>query len=262
MGWFGDPLVFGRYPDSMVELVGDRLPRFSRLQKSRLLGSFDFLGLNHYSSKFYSEKREVDSIPSWGSDQQNIESKYSQSGQIIGPQAASSWLNLVPWGFYKVLMWSSRRYTRNGQPPPPIIVTENGCDAPGESLKQLPEVLHDSFRVDYLRQYLEQLDRAVRDGAHIRGYFAWSLLDNFEWADGFNYRFGLHYVDYTTPQRTRTPKDSAMWFSSHVRNHTSSQSYNNTKGANNKFPRSSRSWIGLLSAALHNSENGWLVSKA
>lgn len=71
-------------------------------------------------------------------------------------------------------------------------------------------------RINYYRSYLDELERAISDGLDIRGYMAWSLLDNFEWADGFRYRFGLHYVDYQTPERRRYAKDSAHWYADHI----------------------------------------------
>jgi len=76
-------------------------------------------------------------------------------------------------------------------------------------------------RIEYYRTYLAELERAIADGLDIRGYMAWSLLDNYEWADGFKFRFGLHYVDYTSSDRRRYAKDSARWFAEHIRNRAS-----------------------------------------
>ena len=76
--------------------------------------------------------------------------------------------------------------------------------------------MHDPNRIDYVRQYLKELRRASGDGADIRGYFYWSLLDNFEWARGYTERFGLVYVDYGTQKRT--PKDSLAWYADVIRN--------------------------------------------
>lgn len=223
IAWFADPLVFGHYPQSMTSLVGDRLPQFTPAQRKRLTGSFDFLGINHYSTKYYTAAKEdkVGGVGGgagsngWGDDQMTVETKYSQYGLLIGPQAASSWLNVVPWGFYKMLKWNNQRYTVDGNKPV-IYVTENGCDVPNESSMPMAQALHDSFRIDYYRQYLASLDRAIKEGVDVRGYFAWSLLDNFEWADGYDYRFGLHYVDYNDSSRRRYPKDSAKFFAQYA----------------------------------------------
>ena len=221
MAWFLDPLTFGTYPQSMRRLVGERLPTFSNEQKRRLAGSYDFIGLNHYSSKYYSEPLDGGESGGgdWGRDQRNVESKYSEFGLLIGPQGASPWLNKVPWGFYKVLKWNTKRYTVAGKPPV-LYVTENGCDVPGESTLPLPLALQDSFRVDYYRDYLAAMAKARDEGVDVRGYFAWSLLDNFEWADGYAYRFGLHYVDYSDQNLPRYPKSSAAWYASYAANHS------------------------------------------
>merc|ERR1712232_11238 len=88
---------------------------------------------------------------------------------------------------------------------------EQGCDVPGENQLPLADALKDAFRVDYYRSYLQEVVKAVREASvPVRGYFAWSLLDNFEWADGYHYRFGITYVNYTTYERFA--KNSATWF--------------------------------------------------
>jgi len=260
MGWFGDPVTFGHYPHTMEQYVGQRLPVFTKAQSERLKGSYDFLGLNHYSSKYYSaqplptllqqqqQQQQQQSSPSrtnvddfasgdqridisdpdhqhatttwggWADDQKNFESKFNLNGELIGPQAASPWLNVVPWGMYNVLKWSSDRYTIGGVRPI-IYVTENGCDVPDESTLPLAKALDDSFRINYYSQYLAAVERAVNDGVDVRGYYAWSLLDNFEWADGYAFRFGLHYVDYSTSQLKRYPKASAGWYADYAAKH-------------------------------------------
>jgi beta-glucosidase len=89
-----------------------------------------------------------------------------------------------------------------------IYITENGCsasDAPAADGQ-----VYDADRVMFMRNYLTQLQRATADGVPVRGYFAWSLMDNFEWVDGYSNRFGLHYVDYATQKRT--PKLSAQFY--------------------------------------------------
>ena len=102
-------------------------------------------------------------------------SKYDLQGNIIGPQGGSSWLNSVPLGITSALKWVHKRYNK-----PTILITENGCDIIGENNNTLPNVLNDSFRVNYFHDYLEAVGRAIESGVHVIGYFAWSLLDNFE----------------------------------------------------------------------------------
>ncbi|CAE7616782.1 BGLU11, partial [Symbiodinium microadriaticum] len=99
-------------------------------------------------------------------------------------------LNVVPSGMLDLLLWLSTRYGRHTS----IYITENGCDVPGESQMSLDDALHDSFRVDYYSGYLGSVMEALRQGVRVEGYYAWSLMDNFEWADGYDYRFGLHFV--------------------------------------------------------------------
>ena len=228
MGWFADPLVFGRYPSSMVENVGNRLPTFTPDQVELIKGSYDFIGINHYSTKYImdlstalkvvSNDLKKVNFPGWAGDQEVVESKYNIDGELIGPQGASPWLQSVPWGFYKMLMWNLKRYEVNGISPI-YYITENGCDILGESSLPLPEVLDDKFRVDYYKDYLAAVDQAINEGVDIRGYYAWSLLDNFEWADGYSYRFGLYYVDYKDPDLQRYPKQSSYFYSKYVSDH-------------------------------------------
>ena len=147
MGWFADPIVFGDYPRSMREYVGARLPTFTAAQRVRLAGSLDYFALNHYTTKYFtsvltrSGESSGDGGGGWGDDQRTNESKVDRFGRLIGPQAASPWLHVVPWGFYEALMWNTRRYR-----PAAILVTENGCDAPGENDMPLDQVLDDQFR--------------------------------------------------------------------------------------------------------------------
>jgi beta-glucosidase len=251
--WFGDPITFGDYPALMRELVGSRLPVFTEEQKRRLKGSYDFLGLNHYSTKYYSpappsphtDTEEGDSSSSssralfdssgdsatagWFADQSVVESPRDSAGSSAGPQAASPWLQVVPNGFKDAILWNTHRYTTQVDGTPLIIITENGCDVPGEGQGQgewgsepLAQVLHDEFRIAYYDGYLQALQQAREQGATVGGYFAWSLLDNFEWADGYSYRFGLTFVDYTSPSRTRIPKASSHWYRDYVKAHSAS----------------------------------------
>ena len=199
----------------MLQNVNSRLPTFTKDQKKRVKGSFDFIGLNHYSSKF-AYNTHVDLPPTgWEGDVGFNGTNIDRHGNPIGPDAESAWLHVAPWGFYKLLKWMKARYDN-----PLLYITENGCDAPGESKMAFPEVLHDQFRVDYYRDYLKAMDQAIFEGSRIKGYFAWSLMDNFEWADGYDYRFGLHYVNFSDPLRGRYAKDSAKWYAEYARTHT------------------------------------------
>ncbi|KAH9795332.1 Beta-glucosidase 42 [Citrus sinensis] len=120
--------------------------------------------------------------------------------------AASEWLYVVPWGLRKVLNYIAKTYNN-----PPIYVTENGMDDEENDSSPLHEMLDDKLRVRYFKGYLSAVAQAIKDGADVRGYFVWSLLDNFEWAQGYTKRFGLVYVDYKNGL-VRHPKSSAYWF--------------------------------------------------
>ena len=98
-----------------------------------------------------------------------------------------------------------------------ILITENGVDVPNETSMQ--DALRDNFRVDYYSGYLSSVQRAIADGVDVQGYFAWSLLDNFEWNNGFGCRFGLTYVDYEG-NLTRHAKDSSVWYANYIKEQT------------------------------------------
>jgi len=206
LGWYADPIFFGDYPASMKERVGNRLPNFTERQKTLLKGSYDFFALNHYTSAYAANPPSPNPNPqSWADDMSVILTR-ERDGKLIGPQAASDWLYVVPWGLNKMLQWVYNRYQT------PIWITENGVDVPNENSIPLPEVLHDKFRISYFQSYIAAMVEAMKAGVEIKGYFAWSIMDNFEWADGYSKRFGLFYVDYKNGL-TRYKKDSATWFS-------------------------------------------------
>lgn len=214
MAWFADPVFKGDYPDIMKQLVGDRLPKFTHDEKKLLKGSADFFALNHYTSRFIMALDEARSPANFDNDQLVEQMIEDVHGRPLGPRAESSWLYVTPWGFRKILHWIDNRYGH-----PPIFVTENGCSVPHESSMIYPAVLQDDFRIDYYSQYLHQMSKAIDDGVNVKGYFAWSLLDNFEWADGYSVRFGLHYVDYNN-NCTRTPKASARFFADFIKDNS------------------------------------------
>ena len=101
--------------------------------------------------------------------------------------------------------------------PKEIYVTENGVDVPGEVDLRLPDVLRDTFRINYFSAYLEQLALAVsEDHVPLKGYMAWSILDNFEWHDGFSKLFGIVWIDRQN-NLTRHPKDSSSWWTTFLK---------------------------------------------
>lgn len=172
--WFFDPIYFGDYPDSMKRRVKERLPVFTEEEKKMIKGSSDFFGLNHYTSRYV--KNGVSTNEGYDKDIESIDSILNEQGQQIGIVASPPWLYVVPTGFRKIVNWITKRYNY-----PSIYVTENGV---GE--RDIGRMnLNDTVRVNYYTEYLKNLYLAMtQDGARVRGYMAWSLLDNFEWAYG------------------------------------------------------------------------------
>ncbi|KAJ4977799.1 hypothetical protein NE237_008579 [Protea cynaroides] len=205
-GWFMHPLTYGDYPKSMRLLVGDRLPKFSTEQTLLVKGSMDFLGLNYYTADYAANiPLSVPLNVSYTTDSRaNLTTQ--RNGIPIGPNSATTWLHVYPRGIRDVLLYTKRRYKN-----PVIYITENGISDPNNSTISLKEALKDNGRIDYHFRHLLFLLRAMKEGVDVRGYFVWSLLDNFSWADGFTTRFGLNYVDYKDGLK-RYPKDSAIWF--------------------------------------------------
>lgn len=211
VGWWADPIYRGDYPASMRAALGNRLPRFTSQESKLIRGSHDFFGLNHYTSAYVTAGR--DGVPSdgWKYDQ-NVQYHHTRNGVPIGTRAASSWLWIYPPGMRGVLQWVSQRYGD------PIYITENGVDVPGEANMTLPAVLNDTFRSAYYEAYLENVHKAITiDGVDVRGYFAWSLLDNVEWASGVSLLFGITWVDRHDQSLRRYPKNSAEWWKRFLR---------------------------------------------
>ncbi|OOQ87653.1 Beta-glucosidase 1B [Penicillium brasilianum] len=206
IGWFGDPVFLGQdYPAVMRTHLGDRLPSFTREQLEwlrELAPMNSFYGMNHYSTKF---ARALSEPPAEDDCTGNVEEgSVNKEGQVIGPISGMAWLRVAPHGFRKLLNWVWIRYRL------PIIITENGCPCPGESQMTLDQAVDDQFRIRYFGLYLDAISRAIYDdGIKIEGYYAWSLMDNFEWSAGFGPRYGITHVDYKT--LVRTPKKSAFY---------------------------------------------------
>lgn len=208
-GWMADPLYFGDYPPEMRRAHGGSLPRFTERQRADLRAAKpDALSLNFYTSywvKAPDVAKQGKPVPA-GSLPYNVTYGNGPDNAKIGPVAASSWLFVTPDAFASTLTWLSRRYGS-----PEIWVTENGVSVEGEHEGRPPAVLRDGFRVDYFRRYLGAMCRAVAGGARVTKYFAWSLMDNYEWLRAYTERFGIVWVDYKGGSLERVPKDSALY---------------------------------------------------
>lgn len=215
LGWFLDPLVFGDYPPSMKELVGDRLPSLLNTGVT-LKNSFDFIGLNHFTTNyvFSSTPSYISAAFSNINPDGQFDVTVNRNGELIGPQSpGASWLYVVPWGFKNLLEYIRTHYNN-----PTIIITENGYADLGAYFLglgkgALSQALKDDERITYHTQYLSNLLLAIKSGSSIKGYIIWSLLDNWEWGLGFTSRFGLYFVDYQS-KRQRYRKKSVQWFTS------------------------------------------------
>ncbi|KAK3672801.1 hypothetical protein LTR78_007387 [Recurvomyces mirabilis] len=202
IAWFADPVYKGDYPASMRKQLGDRLPKFTAEESALVKGSNDFYGMNHYCANYIRHKKTEPTPEDFaGNLDLLLENK---EGTPVGPETQSPWLQPCPQGFRKLMKWISDRYGR-----PTIIVTENGTSLKGENDMPVEQILQDDFRAQYFTDYINAMAQAVTiDNVDCRGYMAWSLMDNFEWAEGYETRFGVTYVDYQGGQK-RHPKKSA-----------------------------------------------------
>ncbi|XP_019166357.1 PREDICTED: beta-glucosidase 40-like [Ipomoea nil] len=201
LGWFLEPVITGDYPKSMRRRVGERLPVFSAAESALVKGSYDFIGINHYTTWYATNDTGLIG---------QISSEVKDSGaltlpfkglQPIGDKAHSIWLYIVPRGIRSLVNHIKQKYGN-----PIVLITENGMDNAKDAS------LDDTKRINYHNDYLTNLLAAIKeDGCNVKGYFAWSLLDNWEWNAGFSSRFGIIKVDYNDKLK-RIPKDSFKWF--------------------------------------------------
>jgi beta-glucosidase len=195
--WFLDPAINGRYPEAFAFFPETAMGiRSGDLEKMR--APLDFIGINLYYRTIASAPGAVERI----SHPQQWLYPVKMVGGQEAPKTDMGW-EVWPQALYDVVTRITRDFNR-----PQIEITESGCsynDGPDKD-----GVVRDNRRIAYHRQYLRALARAISDGADVRGYHAWSLLDNFEWAEGYSQRFGLAYVDFKTQQRT--VKESGRWY--------------------------------------------------
>ena len=180
----------GKYTDGYLEREGANAPKVEAGDMKIIGSPLDFVGLNVYTPEYV----RADASPV-GFATVKRPTSY--------PRMASSWLYIGP----EVLYWAVRNVSDIWKPPA-LYITENGCSA--DDVITSNGRIEDTDRVMYLRNHLTHLHRAASEGYPIKGYFLWSLMDNFEWADGYSKRFGIHYVDFKTQKRT--PKLSAEWY--------------------------------------------------
>jgi beta-glucosidase len=185
--WYTDPLFLGRYPQEVLDELGDDAPVVQPGDMQNICTPMDYLGVNYYSRNVASATAPFD---------------VTQSGL---PLTDMGW-EIYPRGLTELLLTLHREYTL-----PPVYITENGGAFPD----QLQDgQVHDADRTDYLRTHIAAVGAALAQGVPVAGYMVWSLMDNFEWSSGYAKRFGIVHVDYATQQRT--PKASARWYRAFV----------------------------------------------
>ena len=191
---FLDPVFKASYPEDIVALLGPFFPEIRPDDLQCMAVPLDFLGINYYTRTVMRHDPNFPIIEA--SEVHSEGNEYSQMWEIY------------PEGFHEIItrVW-------NNYKPAKIIITENGIPVPDGV--DFDGRVRDERRIRYVRDHLKQVHRAISEGVPVKGYFHWSLMDNFEWALGYTMRFGLVYVDYTTQQRII--KDSGRWFSQVIR---------------------------------------------
>ncbi len=194
--WFLDPVYRGDYPTAMREAFAETLPTFTDEERRTVQRPLDFVGVNNYSRWLVRHDSE----------------RFLGAAQMgaPGPVTEMSW-EIYPEALSEIICWVQEQYS-----PPAIYVTENGAafeDKPDERGR-----VNDQDRVQYLHAYLSSAHRTLAEGAPLRGYFLWSLMDNFEWCFGFSKRFGIVRVEHDT--QARMMKRSGYWYAQVIRANT------------------------------------------
>jgi beta-glucosidase len=192
--WFLDPLFRGAYPEDMLEVFAASPPPVRDGDLEAISTSIDFLGVNNYF-------RHVVRAGADGAEPELV--------HVAGAEYTDTGWEVYPEGLYQLLVRVSDDYA-----PAAIYITESGA-AFGD-VRVHDGRIHDPERQSFIAANIDAVGRAIDDGVPVRGYFVWSLLDNFEWAEGYAKRFGLVFVDYPTLERI--PKDSFDWYREHIAN--------------------------------------------
>jgi beta-glucosidase len=187
-----DPIFLGRYPEELEEVFGDAWPTWPREDFALIRQPIDFLGINYYTRNV--TRFDPTAWPLRAAPVRQARATYTETGWEVFAQ-----------GLTDTLVWVKERYGN-----PPTYVTENGAAFVDPPVVD-GEHLADPLRVDYLRTHIAAVHAALEAGVDVRGYFVWSLLDNFEWSLGYSKRFGIVHVDFETQKRT--PKESAHFYS-------------------------------------------------
>jgi beta-glucosidase len=189
--YFLDPVFLGRYPEELAQVFGEAWPTWPEAELAGIRQAVDFIGVNYYTRSVVRD--DPADVP-------------VRAGRVRQPRHAYTEMD---WEVYPAGLEDTLRWVRDRYGDVPLYVTENGAafyDAPTAE----GDVVEDPLRVAYLREHLRAVRRARAAGVDVRGYFAWSLLDNYEWSYGYSKRFGIVHVDFETQRRT--PKRSARFY--------------------------------------------------
>ena len=192
--WFVEPLFQGEYPAGLFADLNTNPPPIKAGDMEVISAPIDFLGVNNYTRTLFQASAD------------------GSQGLVVDPVPGALYTDMhwevYPQGLRNLLVWLHEEYA-----PPALFVTENGS-AFADEWDGNSDVIHDPQRLAYLRDHLQAVGEAIELGAPVKGYFAWSLMDNFEWAYGYSKRFGIVYVDY--PTQRRVLKDSARWYANFI----------------------------------------------
>ncbi|PTX99514.1 beta-glucosidase [Verrucomicrobia bacterium LW23] len=188
MTWWMDPVFLGKYPADGLALFADDMPEVTRADMDLIHQPLDFIGYNGYTGD------RVESTPEGPLE---IPHDHGHARGLLG------WVRMEPAAIYWMTRFLQERYGKL-----PMAITENGF--PSTDWVDLTGRVRDPQRIDYTARYLMEIARANREGHPVAAYFHWTLMDNFEWAEGYHARFGLVHVDFRTQKRTL--KDSAYWY--------------------------------------------------
>ena len=187
VAWFSDPVLLGKFPEDSLKLFEGEMPEVSEEDLKLIHQPIDFLGQNIYNGYYI---------------------KAGENGEPVDVEKYPGYQETaVHWPIMEeCLYWGAKfAYERYHLP---LIITENGMAC--HDVISLDGKVHDPNRIDFLDRYISALQQANDDGVDVRGYFLWSVMDNFEWGEGYHGRFGIIYTDFVTLKRI--PKDSAYWY--------------------------------------------------
>ena len=188
IAWYTDPIFLGKYPEEGLAVFGDKVPQYTDAEMETISQPLDFCGINLYNG--------------WQVEASDRGNRWEEVPMPQGDRLTAFKWPVTP----EILYWGPRFFhERYGKP---IYITENGMSA--HDWVDLDGEVRDFQRIDFVRRYLRQYRRAADAGIPVEGYFLWSLMDNFEWAEGYRERFGIIHVDYET--QARRLKESAKWY--------------------------------------------------